>query len=60
MDAASNTTSFIRNATLSAIAGNPPADCAHPFGTKGMMVAVDTKAMTEPAAPNMPSFLVLA
>ena len=56
-DTASRTTSFIRKATFPTIAGNPPADLAHPSGMKGMIVTVHRKVTTEPRAPRTPNFL---
>jgi|SRR5215467_13030249 len=56
-DAARRTRSFRRNATLSVIAGNPPADGAHPLGMKGMIVTVARKVRHDPRAPRIPNFL---
>src|SRR6478672_7971938 len=56
MDTASRTTSFIRNGTFPAIAGNPAAG-SQPFGMNGMMVTVDTNVAHEPRAPRIPNFL---
>src|ERR1700756_1506702 len=53
----SRISSFIRKATLPTIAGNPPADAAHPSGIKGMILTVHRKVTTEPRAPSTPSFL---
>src|SRR5262245_24943882 len=56
-DAARRTRSLRRNATVSVIAGNPPADGAQPLGMKGMIVTVAMKEKDEPRAPRIPSFL---
>jgi hypothetical protein len=42
---------------LPAIAGNPPADAAQPFGINGIIVAVIMTVTAEPAAPRIPNFL---
>src|SRR5437879_4477493 len=47
----------MRNGTLPAIAGNPPADAAHPSGMNGMIVTVPRNAPQEPRAPRIPSRL---
>src|SRR5882672_11584583 len=57
MDTARRTTSFIRNATFSVIAGNPPADAAQPSGKNGMIDVVDTNEEIPPSAPRTPAFL---
>src|SRR5580693_4949174 len=46
-DAARRTRSFIRKATLSVIAGNPPADFSQAFGKNGMIVTVATNEKHE-------------
>jgi len=56
-DAARRTRSFIRKATLSVIAGNPPADFSQAFGKNGMIVTVATNEKHEPMAPRIPNFL---
>src|ERR1700740_1456998 len=56
-DAAKRTTSFMRKATLPTMAGNPPADGAHPSGIKGMIVIVVMNVATDPRAPSIPNFL---
>src|SRR6266545_3929728 len=57
MDTAKSTTSFIRNGTLPAMAGNPPADAAQPSGMHGIIVTVPIKAAQDPSAPRMPKRL---
>src|SRR6201987_2972235 len=57
IDAARRTRSFIRKATLSVIAGNPPADSSQPFGKNGMIVTVAINEKHEPMAPRIPNFL---
>jgi len=47
----------MRKATLSVIAGNPPADGAHPSGMNGMIVKVAINEKHAPRAPRIPSFL---
>src|SRR3989442_15245900 len=47
----------MRNGTLPAMAGNPPADAAHPSGMNGMIVTVPRNAPQEPRAPRIPSRL---
>ena len=47
----------MRNGTLPAMAGNPPADAAQPSGMNGMIVTVPRKAAQEPRAPRIPSHL---
>jgi hypothetical protein len=47
----------MRNATCSVIAGNPPAEAAHPSGKKRMIVEVAVKVPQEPKAPRIPRFL---
>ena len=42
---------------MPAIAGNPPADAAQPFGINGIIVTVVIKAILEPRAPRIPIFL---
>src|SRR5207237_8157662 len=49
--------SFLGNGTLAAMAGNPPADAAHPSGMNGMIVTVPRNAPQEPRAPRIPSRL---
>src|SRR5258706_5628540 len=49
--------SFIRKATRSVIAGNPPADAAQPSGINGIMVLVVIMLAHAPRAPRIPSFL---
>src|SRR6266481_6244931 len=56
-DAAKRTRSFMRKATRSVIAGNPPADTAQPSGINGMIVDVAMKLPHAPKAPRTPSFL---
>src|ERR1700751_5834713 len=51
------TRSFIRNATLSVIAGNPPAEAAQPSGMKGMIVEVESIEKHKPRSPRIPNFL---
>src|SRR6267142_6284739 len=46
----------MRKGTLPAIAGNPPADAAQPFGINGIIVTVIMKVRLEPAAPRIPIF----
>jgi hypothetical protein len=55
VETANKTRSFIRNATLSVIAGNPSADAAHPSGINGIIVTVAIKEKHEPRAPSIPS-----
>lgn len=55
------TRSFIRKATLSVIAGKPPADAAQPSGMKGMIVEVEimekhSKINYSRQAGHQPSF----
>src|SRR5262249_21804392 len=57
-DTARRTRSLRRNATVSVMAGNPPADAAQPLGMKGMIVIGDMKEKHEQRAPRMPHFLV--
>src|SRR5215470_5656080 len=47
----------MRNATLPAMAGNPPAEAAQPSGMNGMIVMVPMNAAQEPRAPRIPSRL---
>src|SRR2546422_4170815 len=47
----------MRNGTLPAMAGNPPADAAHPSGMNGMIVTVPRNAPQEPRAPRILSRL---
>src|SRR2546422_1796346 len=47
----------MRNGTLPAMAGKPPADAAHPSGMNGMIVTVPRNAPQEPRAPRIPSRL---
>src|SRR5215471_16215997 len=56
-DTARRTRSLRRNATVSVMAGNPPADGAQPLGMKGMIVMVARKEKQEPRAPRMPHVL---
>src|SRR5215470_14497782 len=56
-DTARRTRSLRRNATVSVMAGNPPADGAQPLGMKGMIVMVARKEKHEPRAPRIPNFL---
>jgi hypothetical protein len=42
---------------LPAIAGNPPADAAQPFGINGIIVTVIMNVTLEPSAPRIPNFL---
>src|ERR1700751_1191070 len=51
------TRSFIRIATLSVIAGNPPAEAAQPPGMKGMIVEVAIIEKHKPRAPRIPNVL---
>src|SRR5262245_54238160 len=56
-EAAKRTRSFMRNGTLPAMAGNPPAEAAQPSGMNGMIVMVPMNAAHEPRAPRIPSRL---
>jgi hypothetical protein len=56
-DTAKRTRSFKRKATVSVIAGNPPAEAAQPFGINGMIVMVAANEKHEPRAPRIPNFL---
>src|SRR5260370_26165938 len=56
-DTAKRTRSFKRKATVSVIAGNPPAEAAQPPGINGMIVMVETNEKHERRAPRMPNFL---
>src|SRR5436309_16003499 len=47
----------MRNGTLPAMAGNPPADAAHPSGMNAMIVTAPRNAPQEPRAPRIPSRL---
>src|SRR2546427_13234540 len=47
----------MRTGTLPAMAGNPPADAAHPSGMNGMIVTVPRNAPQELRAPRIPSRL---
>ena len=48
---------MIRKATISVIAGKPPADAAEPSGIKGMIVVVPTNDAIPPSAPRTPAVL---
>src|SRR4029077_3072671 len=52
-DTPRRTRSFIRNATLSVIAGTPPAEAAQPPGMKGMIVEVAIIEKHKPRAPRI-------
>src|SRR6266849_2780373 len=56
-DTAKRTRSFKRKATVSVIAGNPPAEAAQPFGINGIIVMVEMNEKTPPSAPRIPNFL---
>src|SRR5207245_10548131 len=45
----------MRNGTLPAMAGNPPADAAQPSGMNGMIVTLPMNDAQEPRAPRIPS-----
>src|ERR1700730_18788059 len=47
----------MRKGTLPAIAGNPPADAAQPFGINGIIVTVIMNVTHKPSAPRIPNFL---
>src|SRR2546425_10778913 len=47
----------MRNGTLPAMAGNPPADAAHPSGMTGMIGTGPRNAPQEPRAPRILSRL---
>jgi hypothetical protein len=49
--------SFMMKATGLTIAGNSPAEAAHPPETNGMMVSVDANVAIEAIPPRMPKFL---
>src|ERR1700746_2463284 len=49
--------SFIRKATMSVIAGNPPADFAQASGRNGMIEMREMNTKQAPMAPRTPSFL---
>src|SRR5260370_22031431 len=57
MDTARSTKSFIKKATLSVIAGKPPADAAQPSGINVMIVVVPTNEPIPPSAPRTPAVL---
>src|SRR5258707_10225303 len=57
-DIARRPISFIRKATMSVIAGNPPADFAQASGRNGMIEMVEMNAKQAPRAPRTPSFLL--
>ena len=42
---------------MPAIAGNPPADAAQPFGINGIIVTVIMNVTLEPSAPRILNFL---
>jgi hypothetical protein len=48
----------MRKGTLPAIAGNPPADAAQPFGINGIIVTVIMNVTHEPSAPRIPKFFI--
>lgn len=56
-DSARRPISFMRKATMSVIAGNPPADFAQASGKNGMIEIVEMKTAQAPRAPKAPSFL---
>src|SRR5258708_7586858 len=47
----------MRNATLSVIAGNPPADGAQPSGMNGIIVDVAINEKQPPSVPSIPNCL---
>src|SRR5262249_50133686 len=55
-DAAKRTRSFKRKATVSVMAGKPPAGTGQPLGVEGKIVTGATKKKQENTTPRKPNF----